>query len=67
MALRGGPLCGCGRRGCLEAVAARLAIAADVAKEKEPLSTLALARWTDSTRQSLTCPRCDIQEMISTG
>ena len=30
--LRGGPLCGCGRRGCLEAVAARPAIAADVAK-----------------------------------
>jgi glucokinase len=27
-----GPLCGCGRRGCLEAVASRLAIAADAAK-----------------------------------
>jgi len=27
-----GPLCGCGRRGCLEAVASRLAIAANVAK-----------------------------------
>lgn len=38
------------------------------AEEKEPqLSTLALARWTDSTRQSLTCPRCDTQEMINTG
>lgn len=36
--------------------------------EKGPnLSTPPLARWTDSTRQSLTCPRCDIQEMISTG
>ncbi|MEZ6056794.1 MAG: ROK family protein [Planctomycetaceae bacterium] len=27
-----GPLCGCGRRGCLEAVASRLAIAANAAK-----------------------------------
>lgn len=27
-----GPLCGCGRRGCLEAVASRLAIAAEAAK-----------------------------------
>jgi glucokinase len=27
-----GPLCGCGRRGCLEAVASRLAIAASVAQ-----------------------------------
>jgi glucokinase len=30
--LRNGPLCGCGRRGCLEAVAGRLAIAAEVSK-----------------------------------
>lgn len=30
--LPGGPLCGCGRRGCLEAVASRLAISAEVAK-----------------------------------
>lgn len=38
------------------------------AEEKEPSPpTLALARWTDSTHQSLTCPRCAIQEMISTG
>lgn len=29
--LRGGPLCGCGRRGCLEAVASRLVISAAVA------------------------------------
>src|SRR5690606_11620102 len=27
-----GPLCGCGRRGCLEALASRLAIAANAAK-----------------------------------
>ena len=27
-----GPLCGCGRRGCLEAVASRLAISAEIAK-----------------------------------
>jgi len=33
---------------------------------KEPkLSSLALARWSDSTRQSLTCPRCGIQETIN--
>ncbi len=38
------------------------------AEEKEPkLSTLALARWTHSTRRSLTCPRCEIEEMISAG
>jgi glucokinase len=30
--LPGGPLCGCGQRGCLEAVASRLAISAEVAK-----------------------------------
>lgn len=30
--LRNGPLCGCGRRGCLEAISGRLAIAADAAK-----------------------------------
>jgi glucokinase len=30
--LRDGPLCGCGRRGCLEAIAGRLAIAAEVSK-----------------------------------
>jgi hypothetical protein len=36
------------------------------AKEDEPkVSTLALARWSDSTRQSLSCPRCGIEEMIS--
>jgi hypothetical protein len=36
------------------------------AEEKEPrLSSLALARWTDATRQSLMCPRCGIEEMIS--
>jgi hypothetical protein len=28
-------------------------------------SVLALARWTDSTHRSLTCPRCEIEEMIS--
>ncbi len=30
--LPGGPLCGCGKRGCLEAIASRLAIAAEAAK-----------------------------------
>ncbi len=28
--IRGGPLCGCGNRGCLETVASRLAIASDI-------------------------------------
>jgi hypothetical protein len=37
-------------------------------ENKEPrLSTPALARWTDSTRRTLSCPRCEIQEMISAG
>ncbi len=36
------------------------------AEEKEPtLSTPALARWSDETRQSLTCPRCGIEELIN--
>lgn len=30
--MEGGPLCGCGQRGCLEAVAGRLAVAAEVSK-----------------------------------
>ena len=28
-------------------------------------SGLALARWTDSTRHALTCPRCGIEETIT--
>ena len=28
-------------------------------------STLNLARWTDTTRQALVCPRCSIEETIS--
>jgi hypothetical protein len=36
------------------------------AEEKEPkLSTAALARWTDASRQHLTCPRCGIEELIN--
>jgi hypothetical protein len=36
------------------------------AENKQPaLSTLALARWTDATRQTLVCPRCSIEEMIN--
>ncbi|HEX8143441.1 MAG TPA: hypothetical protein VF553_12645 [Pyrinomonadaceae bacterium] len=36
------------------------------AEAKEPrLSTPALARWTDATRQTLVCPRCSIEETIS--
>jgi hypothetical protein len=36
------------------------------AEEKEPaLSTPTLARWRDSTRRILVCPRCGIEEMIS--
>ncbi|HEX8493925.1 MAG TPA: hypothetical protein VF658_13855 [Pyrinomonadaceae bacterium] len=35
------------------------------AEEKEPvLSTPALARWRDATRQTLVCPRCNIEEAI---
>jgi hypothetical protein len=36
------------------------------AEEKEPvLSTTALARWRDATRQTLVCPRCSIEESIN--
>jgi hypothetical protein len=36
------------------------------AEEKEPsLSTPALARWRDATRQALVCPRCSIEEVIN--
>ncbi|MBD0324957.1 MAG: hypothetical protein ICV68_00915 [Pyrinomonadaceae bacterium] len=36
------------------------------AEEKEPaLSTHALARWRDATRQTLFCPRCSIEEAIN--
>jgi hypothetical protein len=36
------------------------------AEEKEPqLSTLALARWRDATRQTLVCPRCSLEEAIN--
>ncbi len=33
--------------------------------EKNPeLAMLALARWTDSSRQGLACPRCGVSETI---
>jgi hypothetical protein len=36
------------------------------AEDKEPaLSTPALARWRDATRQVLVCPRCGIEEMLN--
>ncbi len=36
------------------------------AEQKEPaLSTPALARWRDSSRQTLYCPRCGVEEMVS--
>jgi hypothetical protein len=36
------------------------------AEDKDPtLSTHTLARWRDSTRRILVCPRCGIEEMIS--
>jgi hypothetical protein len=31
----------------------------------ETKGQLALARWTDASRQALSCPRCGIEEMIS--
>lgn len=35
------------------------------AEGKNPrLSTEALARWADKTRQTLTCPRCGITESV---
>lgn len=36
------------------------------AESKEPsLSTPALARWRDATRQILYCPRCGVEEFVS--
>jgi hypothetical protein len=36
------------------------------AETKEPvLSTPALARWRDRARQTLYCPRCGVEEMLS--
>ncbi|MBA3768181.1 MAG: hypothetical protein H0W99_14625 [Acidobacteria bacterium] len=36
------------------------------AEAKEPrLSTTALSRWRDATRQTLVCPRCSIEETIN--
>jgi hypothetical protein len=36
------------------------------AETKEPeLSTPALARWRDASRQTLYCPRCAIEEAVS--
>jgi hypothetical protein len=36
------------------------------AESKEPsLSTPALARWRDATRQTLYCPRCGVEEFVS--
>jgi hypothetical protein len=35
------------------------------AEKETQMAMLALARWTDSTRQSLTCPRCGIEELIN--
>jgi hypothetical protein len=38
------------------------------AEEREPrLSAQALARWKDSTRRTLRCPRCGVEEDISGG
>lgn len=34
---------------------------------KEGCSQLALASWADSARHILTCPRCGIEETISTA
>ena len=35
------------------------------AESKNPtLSNTALAKWTDATRRSLTCPRCGIAELV---
>ena len=44
---------------------ARLSAEGGVEEKESRLSTVALARWTDATRQALVCPRCSIEEMIS--
>ncbi|HKZ77941.1 MAG TPA: hypothetical protein VJ124_06415 [Pyrinomonadaceae bacterium] len=40
-------------------------VAEDRKEQKEEVSQLALARWTDASRQALTCPRCGLEELIS--
>jgi len=38
------------------------------AEDKEPtLSTQALARWRDASRQALYCPDCGIEETVNKG
>lgn len=44
---------------------ARLLAESKPQEKDRSTSVLALARWTDSTHRSLTCPRCEIEEMIS--
>ena len=39
--------------------------ASETGSERKP-ARLALATWTDSTRHVLTCPRCGIEETITT-
>jgi hypothetical protein len=34
-------------------------------KEKKETRTLALASWSNSSRDALTCPRCGIEETIT--
>jgi hypothetical protein len=33
--------------------------------KKPQLPSLVLARWTDASRRTLTCPRCSIEELVS--
>ena len=38
------------------------------AESKSPtMANLALAKWTDKTKRSLTCPRCGITEPVERG
>jgi hypothetical protein len=51
-------------RGGLEGARARF-LREGEAEERDPqLSTPALARWRDETRQTLVCPRCGIEEAL---
>ena len=42
----------------------RLMSEGEAESKKPSLSNLALAKWTDITRRSLTCPRCGVIEAI---
>lgn len=52
-------------RASAETSRARFFTEGEAETKEAHLSTPALARWTDATRQALICPRCNIEEPVS--